>query len=257
MWEAILEAIFQIIAFFEGIVGDWGLAIIVVTIIFRVLITPIMYKQSKSSFQMQKMTPLMNKVRETFGDDPVRMQQEMQKIYADTKFNPLMGCLPMLIQIPIFMALFNVLRNIGSYASADESMTFYNLVPNLLISPAEALGQGFGTFVPYLILLLIFAGLTFLPVLLQQRQQPNNPQAGQMKIMMLVMTAFMLFIGWTTPGGVLLFWGTSSVLAIIQSQGSLAILRKRDEQAEAEAELKPVQVNVTRKVQKKRQSKKR
>ena len=256
MWEAILEAIFQVIAFFEGIVGDWGLAIIIVTIIFRVILTPIMYKQSKSSFQMQKMTPLMNKVRETFADDPVRMNQEMQKIYADTKFNPLVGCLPMLIQIPIFMALFQVLRNIGTYASSDETMTFYNLVPNLLTSPADALAQGFGTFVPYFILLLIFAGLTFLPVLLQQRNQ-DPAQAGQMKVMMIVMTLMMLFIGWGTPGGVLLFWGASSILGIIQSQGSLAILRKRDAEEEAKIENKPIQVNVTRKVQKKRQSKKR
>lgn len=55
MWEAILEVVFQIIAFFEGLVGDWGLAIIIVTAIFRLLLTPIMFKQSKSSFQMQKM----------------------------------------------------------------------------------------------------------------------------------------------------------------------------------------------------------
>lgn len=256
MWEAILGAVFQIFAFFEGIVGDWGLAIIVVTIIFRLILTPIMFKQSKSSFQMQKMQPLMNKVRETFADDPVRQSQEMQKIYADTKFNPLTGCLPMFIQIPIFLALFNVLRDISHYTS-ETDFTFYNIVPDLLISPSTALASGFGAFLPYLILLLVFAGLTFLPVVLQQRQQQNNPQGKQMMLMMGIMSIFMLFVGWGTPAGVLLFWGTSSIIAVIQSQGSMYILRKRDAEEEAQAELKPIEVNVTRKVQKKRQSKKR
>lgn len=255
MWEAILEVVFQIIAFFEGLVGDWGLAIIIVTAIFRLLLTPIMFKQSKSSFQMQKMQPLMTKVRETFADDPVRQSQEMQKLYAETKFNPLTGCLPMLIQIPIFLALFNVLRNIGDYTTGT-SFQFYNIVPDLLIAPSAALGSGFGAFLPYLILLLVFAGLTFLPVLLQQRQQ-KTAQSSQMMLMMGFMSLFMLFVGWGTPAGVLLFWGTSSIFALIQSQGSLYILRKRDAEEEAQAELRPIEVNVTRKVQKKRQSKKR
>ena len=98
--------------------------------------------------------------------------------------------------------------------------------------------------------------MTFLPVLLQQRQQ-KTAQSNQMMLMMGIMSLFMLFVGWGTPAGVLLFWGTSSIFALIQSQGSLYILRKRDAEEEAQAELRPIEVNVTRKVQKKRQSKKR
>lgn len=255
MWEAILDVVFQVFAFFEGIFGDWGLAIIVVTVIFRILMTPIMFKQSKSSYEMQKMTPLMNKVRETFADDPVRQNQEMQKIYAETKFNPLAGCLPMVIQIPIFMALYQVLQHIGDYTSGT-TFQFYNIIPDLLISPSTAFGMGFGNAIPYLVLLLIFAGLTFLPSILQQRKQQNS-QMRQMMIMMGFFSLFMLWIGWGSPAGVLLFWGTSSIIALIQSQGSLYLLRKRDEQEQAEAPVKPVEVNVTRKVQKKRQSRKR
>lgn len=256
MWEAILNIVFQIFAFFDNLVGDWGLAIIIVTAIFRLLLTPIMFKQSKSSYEMQKMTPLLNKIRENFADDPVRQNEEMQKIYADTKFNPLAGCLPMLIQIPIFIALFNVLRNIGAYIQSGEDLTFYGIVPDLLISPSTAMGLGIATFIPYLVLLLIFAALTFLPTLIMQRQQ-NSSQQGQMIIMMVIMTVFMLFVGWGSPAGVLLFWGTSSIIAVIQQQVSLHILRKRDAEKEAAAEFKPIEVNVARKVQKKRQSRKR
>ena len=75
MWEAITNAVFAIIEFFYRIVGDWGLAIIVVTIIFRAILTPLVFKQQKSTFQMQKMQPMMNKIRETFADDPVRQNQ--------------------------------------------------------------------------------------------------------------------------------------------------------------------------------------
>lgn len=110
MWEVFKNWIFDIIQFFFGFCQDWGLAIIIVTIIFRVLISPLMHKQTKSSYQMQKVQPLMQEIQTKYANDPQRMQEEMQKLYADAKFNPLAGCLPMLLQMPIFIALFQVLR---------------------------------------------------------------------------------------------------------------------------------------------------
>ena len=109
MWEVFKNWIFDIIQFFFGFCQDWGLAIIIVTIIFRVLISPLMHKQTKSSYQMQKVQPLMQEIQTKYANDPQRMQEEMQKLYADAKFNPLAGCLPMLLQMPIFIALFQVL----------------------------------------------------------------------------------------------------------------------------------------------------
>ena len=73
----------------------------------------------------------------------------MQKIYAEMKFNPLAGCLPMLLQMPIFIALFQVLREMGDRIG-EGTYSFYNLVPNLVTTPSQAFGEGFGTFVPYL-----------------------------------------------------------------------------------------------------------
>ena len=251
MWEAITNGIFAVIEFFYNIVGDWGLAIIVVTIIFRAILTPIMFKQSKSTYQMQKMQPMMNKIKELYADDPIRQNQEMQKIYAESHFNPLTGCLPMLIQIPIFMALFQTLRGL----SGDE-YHFYGVVDDLTLTPSGAFSEGFGAFVPYLVLMLIFAFATFLPMAIQQRKQ-EGPQRNQVMIMAGVMSVIMLFVSWSSPAGVLLFWGTSSLIAIIQMQVSNRILKKRDEEQEAEIEVKPIEVNVTRRTQKKRQSKKR
>ncbi len=251
MWEAITNAVFAIIEFFYRIVGDWGLAIIVVTIIFRAILTPLVFKQQKSTFQMQKMQPMMNKIRETFADDPVRQNQEMQKIYADSQFNPLAGCLPMIIQIPIFMALFTALRSLSG-----EGYSFYSIIDDLTLAPSGAIENGPADFAPYLVLMLVFAFATFLPMVIQQRKQ-QGPQKNQMMIMFGVMSVFMLWVGWGSPAGVLLYWGMSSVLAIVQMQVSQRVLKKRDAERESEVEVKPIEVNVTRRPQKKRKSKKR
>lgn len=255
MWEYFKDLIFSIIEFFYNVCGDWGLAIIIVTVIFRVLISPLMHKQTKSSYQMQKVQPLIQEIQRKYSNDPTRMQQEMQKLYAEVKFNPLAGCLPMLLQMPIFIALFQVLREMATRVG-DTTYEFYNIVPNLVMSPSEAFGQGIGTFVPYLVLMLIFAGATFLPMILMQRGQKDNPQRNQTLIMSGVMSLFMLWISWGSPAGVLLFWGTSSLLAIAQQQISLRLMKRRDAEKEEIIEVKPIEVDVTRKNKKPRPKKK-
>lgn len=258
MWEIILQGVFEVINFFYGFCHDWGMAIIVVTIIFRILVAPLMHKQAKSNFQMQKIQPQIQKIQEKYGNDQVRMNQEMQKLYAEAKFNPLMGCLPMLLQMPIFIALFQVLRNIQNYTSSDAPLTFYGIIPNLTQTPSGALGEGFLAFLPYLVLMIIFAGATFLPMMIQQMKNKENKQRNQTLIMGIVMTLFMLWISWGSPAGVLLFWGASSLIGIGQNQFTLRRCRRQDEEAEAAKalEAQPVEVDVVRKTKKKRPSKK-
>ena len=175
--------------------------------------------------------------------------------YAEVKFNPLAGCLPMLLQMPIFMALFKVLSEMGSRTSGT-TYEFYNLVPSLVMRPSEALAVGFGTFVPYLILMVIFAGATFLPMVLMQMGNKDNPQRKQTMIMAAVMSVFMLWISWSSPAGVLLFWGASSLMGIAQQQISMRIMKKRDAEAAETIEVKPIEVDVTRKQKKPRPTKK-
>ena len=240
MWDAFKDLIFQIIQFFYNFCGDWGLAIIIVTVIF----------------QMQKVQPLMKEIQTKYADDPQRQQEEMQKLYAEVKFNPLAGCLPMLLQMPIFMALFQVLSEMGA-RTEGSTYEFYNLVPSLVERPSEAFAQGFGTFVPYLILMVVFAGATFLPMVLQQMNNKDNAQRKQMVIMSAVMSVFMLWISWGSPAGVLLFWGASSLIGLGQQQISMRIMKKRDAEAAETIEVKPIEVDVTRKVKKPRPTKKR
>ena len=255
MWEAFKDGIFAVIAAFYSFCGDWGLAIIIITVIFRVALIPLTHKQTKSSYMTQKLQPEIERIREIFADDKVRQNEEIQKLYAETHFNPLAGCIPMLIQLPIFMALFQTLSEMGQRAEVT-GYTFYNLIPNLVMTPAQAWAVDFRTFVPYLILMVIFAGATFLPQILMSKGQPEQ-QRKQTLMMSAIMSVFMLWISWSSPAGVLLFWGVSSLIAIAMQQVSLSIVKKEIQEQEEEAALKPIEVNVTRNVKKKRPSKKR
>lgn len=259
VWEGILWVIAWIVEKFYFLAHDWGLAIILFTIVFRLLLMPLMLSQTRSSHQMQKVQPKLKEIQARWSNDPVRMQQETQKLYADAKFNPLASCVPMLIQMPIFIALFQVLRSIQEWLPAyDGTFRFYNIVPSLTATPSEVMEQGVGPFIPYGVLIIIFVGATFLPMLLQQRNNSDQQQKNQMYMMSIIMGVMMLFVSWSSPAGVLLFWGVSGIIAVATQQIYMHHLRKQDELEVAEQiEVAPVKVEVERKVKKKRPTKKR
>lgn len=256
MWDAFCQLIASIFDGVYGLVHDWGVAIILVTIVFRLLLTPLMKSQARTSYTTQKLQPKIQALRDKYADDPTRLNEETQKIYAEAKFNPITGCLPMFLQMPIFVALFQVLRNIDEFIPTTEEFKFFGLVPDLLKTPGEMLENGFNAFVPYLILVLIFALATFIPMLLQQRNQ-DSKQRTQMLIMTGFMTLMMIWLGWNSPAGVLLFWGVSSIIAVAQQQIVMRGLKKKDAQAEEEIAEQQVVVDVERKTKKKRPKKKR
>lgn len=260
MWEAILQGIFWIINLFHELFGDWGLSIIIITIIFRIIVSPLMHKQAQSTYKQQKIQPLMAEIDKKYGNDKVRANEEKQKLLSEVGFNPLTGCLPMLLQMPIFIAMFQVLREIQNYTDVPvETMSFYNIVPSLITTPSGALEQGILTFIPYLILVIIFAGATFLPMALQQMKNKDNPQNKQTLIMAVVMSIMMIWIAWGSPAGVLLFWGVSSLIGIAQNQISTSICKKKDEELEEKKayEAQAYDVNVERKQKKARPKKKK
>ena len=254
LWDMFVQLMASAVEGLFNFVHDWGLAIIIFTLIFRAILTPLMIKQTKSTYMMQKIQPKIQELQQRFSDDPVRMREEQQRLYAEAKYNPLAGCLPMLLQMPIFIALFQALRNIQDYVSWEGSFTFFNIIPDLLKTPSEMWQVGFMQCLPYLVLMIIFAGATFLPMLFQQTGQ----QGKSTLIMAVVMTLFMLWVGWSSPAGVLMYWGISSLLGVLQSTLARRHFKKQDEIREQEVvEVMPVRVEVTRKVKKKRPTKKR
>ena len=254
LWDMFVQLMASAVEGLFSLVKDWGLAILIFTVIFRAILTPLMIKQTRSTYTMQKMQPKVKEIQDRFADDPARVQQETQRLYAEAKYNPLAGCLPMLLQMPIFIALFQALRNIQDFVSWQGDFTFYNIIPDLLKTPGEMWEQGIAACMPYIILMIIFAGATFLPMLFQQTGQ----QGRSTMVMAIVMTVFMLWIGWSSPAGVLMYWGVSSLLGVLQSTLARRHFKKQDEAREAlEAEIKPVIIDVTRKPKKKRPTKKR
>jgi YidC/Oxa1 family membrane protein insertase len=255
VWEAFQGAIFIVIDWFYGIAHDWGLAIILITILFRILIYPITRKQFKSTYQMQKLQPQLAAIKERYPGDQQRQQEETMKIYQEAKFNPLSGCLPMILQMPIFIALYWVLRDLPTYieqsarpASALPA-TFYGIIPDLSRAPTEIFSeQGIVAVIPYVILVLLFGVSMLIPLLL------NKQRERQTLIMTAVMAVMMIFFGWTAPAGVLLYWDVSSLLGVAQQAASRRLMERKDAAKEA-VEIKPVKVEVERKEKKARPKK--
>ena len=255
MWDWIVNILFQILKGIQSLAVDWGLSIIILVIIVRLLLTPLMLKSSKSTARMQVLQPKLQELQERYADDPQRQAEEMQKVYSENKFNPFGSCLPLLIQMPILFALFTLLNNLPQYFSG-ENFSFYGILPDLQASAAGTISQGFGPAAPYLIALALFAVLTLIPQLWMSRNQTGQ-QAQTMRMTAVVMTIMMLWIGWGLPAGVLLYYDVSSLWQVAQQ---LFVTQKVIDKAKAEEEERlknaPIEVNVVRRERKQRPHKK-
>ena len=177
-------------------VGSYGLAIILLTVIIKMLLYPLTVKQVKSMKAMQELSPKMKKIQEKYKDNPQVMQQKIGALYQEAGVNPLAGCLPLLIQMPILMGMYYALFTF-TYPSAEAAKFLW--LPSM--SEAD----------PLYILPILSALTTFL-----QQKMTTTEMNQQMKIMMTVMP---LFIGWISlsfPSGLVLYWVTMNVVQIAQ-----------------------------------------
>ena len=255
MWDWFINFLYNALAFFANATGDWGLAVIVITIIIRLLIMPLMTRSTASSAKMQALQPKMKEIQDRYADDPETMQKEMSKFYSENKFNPLGGCLPILIQMPVFFALFTVVKMV------PEGEGFLNIMPSLSQSCKGALDAGgFGEAWIYILFDILFGVLTFIPMMMNMKNLQEE-QRQQTMIMNVVMTVMMLWFGWTVPGAVLLYYDASAVWQVIQQK---VVTQRVMDKVKAETEEKMrlreeqgVQVDVVRKERKPRPHKKK
>ncbi|MDM8299481.1 YidC/Oxa1 family membrane protein insertase [Collinsella tanakaei] len=256
MWDWIVNILFQVLRLIQGFAVDWGLSIIILVVIVRLLLTPLMIKSSRSTARMQVLQPKMQEIQERYADDPQRQAEEMQKFYSENKFNPFGSCLPLLIQMPILFALFTLLNNLPNYFSG-ENFSFYSILPDLTTSASATFGEGIEVALPYLIALILFAVLTLIPQIYMSRNQTGE-QASTMRMMAVVMSVMMLWIGWGLPAGVLLYYDVSSAWQVAQQ---LFVTQKVIEKAKAEEEERmknaPIEVDVVRRERKQRPHKKK
>ena len=210
----ITKPLFLILHKFSSIFGNVGLSILALTVLIRILLFPLANKSFKSMSKMKVLTPKMTEIRERYKNDKLKMQQEIMALYKAEKVNPLSGCLPILVQIPIFFALYKVLfvtletRHAPFYGwvrdlSAPDPTTIFNLFGLLNFTP------------PSFLMIGAWPLLMALTMYLQQKLNPTPPDPLQAKIMTFLPLMF-LFLFATFPAGLVIYWTWNNVLSIGQ-----------------------------------------
>jgi YidC/Oxa1 family membrane protein insertase len=193
--------------FFYGYVGNYGIAIILVTILIKLLFWPIAQKGLKSMKNMQKIQPKMAKLKEKYKDDKTRLNEEMMTLYKTYKVNPVGGCLPMLMQIPVFFALYKVLLQAIELRHAPFMLWITDLsAPDRLF---------IGIDLPYLGGLPVLTLLMGASMFLQQKMTPAPADPTQAKIMMFLPVIF-TFMFLNFASGLVLYWFVNNLLSIAQ-----------------------------------------
>lgn len=192
----IAKPLFALLTFIQSIVTNWGLAIIGVTIVVKTILYPLTKAQYTSMARMRMLQPKIQEMRERFGDDRQRMSQEMMKLYKEEKVNPMGGCLPILIQMPIFIALY---------------WTFMEAV-ELRHAPFFGWIQDLSAQDPYYILPLLMGASMFL---LQKMSPSPVTDPVQQKVTTFMPVMFTVFFLWF-PSGLVLYWLTSNIITIVQ-----------------------------------------
>lgn len=189
------KPIFMAMEFIESYVGNWGWAIILVTILIKLFLYPLSKASLKSMAKMRELQPEMNRLKELYGDDRQKMSQELMGLYKKEKVNPAGGCFPILLQMPVFLALYWVLL---------ESVEIRH-------APWIFWIQDLSSRDPYFILPLIMGG----SMLLMQRTQPMPTDPLQAKIMKFMPIAFTLFC-MSFPSGLVLYWTINNIISMGQ-----------------------------------------
>jgi YidC/Oxa1 family membrane protein insertase len=207
----------EALIFFYNLTKDYGLAIILLTFAVRIITLPLSMKQMASSRAMQEIAPERKKLEEKYRNDKEKLNQAMLELYREHKINPFGGCLPVLIQFPVLIAIFGVLRNpdIMKNAIADFSPLFLNLI-NLNLSFKELVSEGTGL-VAYLVpaIIPLFAGLTtYLQTKLTTAGQEQA--AGGMGAMTLMMPIMIVAFSYSLPQGLPLYWLVGNIFSIGQ-----------------------------------------
>ena len=191
----IAKPIFWLLQYLHGLVGNWGWAIVLLTIVIKTAFFPLQAASYKSMARMKAVTPRLTALRERYGSDRVKMNQAMMELYKEEKINPLGGCLPIVVQIPVFIALYWVLLASVEMRNAPWVGWIHDLA----------------TPDPFYVLPLIMAGTMFL----QTKLNPTPPDPVQAKVMMVMPIVFSVMF-FFFPAGLVLYWLVNNVYSITQ-----------------------------------------
>jgi YidC/Oxa1 family membrane protein insertase len=206
-WLTIIaQPMFELLKWLHKMLGNWGLAIIALTVIIKAAFFPLSAASYKSMARMKKVTPRLTALRERYGSDRMKMNQAMMELYKEEKINPLGGCLPIVIQIPVFIALYWTLL-----ASVEMRHAPFYLWITDLSAPDTLFGTLPGLDMPVGLLPIIMAVSMFI----QTKMNPTPPDPIQAKMMLIMPVVFSVFF-FFFPAGLVLYWVVNNVLSIAQ-----------------------------------------
>ena len=208
------KPLFYVLKTFYNFFGNFGIAIIILTIIMKLLMFPVANKGFRSMNRMKLLQPEMEKFKTLYPDDKMKQQQAMMEFYKKEKINPLGGCLPIVIQIPVFFALYKVL-----FVSIEmRQAPFFGWIKDLSMPDPTSFANLFGllNFTPPSFLMIgILPLLMGLSMWLQQKMSPRPQDETQAKLMLL-MPVFVTYLFSSFPAGLVLYWTWSNILSIVQ-----------------------------------------
>jgi YidC/Oxa1 family membrane protein insertase len=237
-----LETVLKwLLTLFHKIIANWGVAIILLTIFVKGLLFPLTRKSSESTLRMQVISPKIKEIQEKYKDNPQKMNAEMAELYKKEGYNPLSGCLPMLIQIPIFFAMYNLFNN---HFDLRGAMFIPGWIPDLSVP------ESVFNFAPFRLPILGWSDIRALPIIYVVSQllygkftsTPDQAANKQMKLMLYAMPIIFFFVLYDVPSGLLIYWIMSNVLSLVQQLTINKIMAKKKAEIAASAGItaKPV-----------------
>ena len=204
--QALVDFVVHVLNAIYSVVGNYGIAIIIVTILMRIIVFPLTLKQEKSMKKMRELQPELEKIKEKYKDDPQEYQRKTAELYRESGVNPLGGCLPILIQMPIFVALYWAFS--GNAIPADAKFLWFTLKqPDRLFM--------MGKFA-FNLLPVLNVGVTYIQQKIMTSATGGQENAQQMQTMMYMLPLMMLFIFYNMPSGVTLYYLVSGALSLVQ-----------------------------------------
>lgn len=220
---------------------NYGFAIILLTLMVSLLLFPLTLKQTRSMKAMQEIQPEIKRLQKEYKDDREEMNKQMMALYQERGINPAAGCLPLLLQMPIWFALYRVFR-VGPTADTPPVLNYTDIIPpdsnlasallhkdastsflslDMLQAPKDAATQGLGTAIPAILLVLVVMASSFYQTYQTNRRskssgQGDTKQGQQMQMMARIMPLFMGFISWTFPMGLVLYFAVSNLFRVAQ-----------------------------------------
>src|SRR4051794_38393380 len=232
IWDSVREGIGWVLAFFYSIIPNSGVAIILLTVAVRLVLFPLTAKQARSMQAMQRIQPEIKKLQAKYKNDRQKLNEEMMKFYKENDINPLSGCLPLLLQLPVFLVLYRVIHGLSkthngkpepAYLSHSSQM-YKDIVAaggklmsfgmDLAESAKEAWSHSPAKAVPFLVLVAL---VIFTQYYQQRQMNARNPQGAQNQQAVMMARIFPVvfgFISWQIPAGVVIYFLVSNVWVI-------------------------------------------